>query len=58
MPPRDAITTLLIISLYYFSYSLLPWHLHPQIAKLCIKHKRNMVTASYVSPEMQELHKE
>lgn len=38
--------------------SLLPWHLHPQIAKLCIKHKRNMVTASYVSPEMQELHKE
>ncbi|XP_071082800.1 alpha-aminoadipic semialdehyde synthase, mitochondrial-like [Haliotis cracherodii] len=36
--------------------SLLPYALHPDIAKLCIDHKRNMVTASYVSPAMQNLH--
>ncbi|ELT95650.1 hypothetical protein CAPTEDRAFT_173154 [Capitella teleta] len=35
--------------------SLLPYSLHPQIAKLCIKHKRNMVTASYRSPAMADL---
>ena len=38
--------------------SLLPYALHPQVAKYCIKHKRNMVTASYLSPAMKELHKE
>ncbi|CAG2186034.1 AASS [Mytilus edulis] len=38
--------------------SLLPGPLHPEVAKLCIKHKRNMVTASYVSPEMQHLHQD
>lgn len=36
--------------------SLLPYALHPQIAKLCIKYRTNMVTASYCSPAMQELH--
>ncbi|XP_022297624.2 alpha-aminoadipic semialdehyde synthase, mitochondrial-like isoform X2 [Crassostrea virginica] len=35
--------------------SLLPYVLHPDVAKLCIKHKKNMVTASYVSPAMREL---
>ncbi|XP_041348560.1 alpha-aminoadipic semialdehyde synthase, mitochondrial-like isoform X2 [Gigantopelta aegis] len=37
--------------------SLLPYNLHPTVAELCIKHKKNMVTASYVSPDMKELHK-
>ncbi|XP_059138929.1 alpha-aminoadipic semialdehyde synthase, mitochondrial-like [Physella acuta] len=37
--------------------SLLPYSFHPDIAKLCIQHKKNMVTASYVSPAMRELHK-
>lgn len=36
--------------------SLLPWALHPVVAKACIRNKRHMVTASYVSPEMQHLH--
>lgn len=36
--------------------SLLPYVMHPQVAKSCIKHGRNMVTASYVSPAMKELH--
>lgn len=35
--------------------SLLPYQLHPDIAKLCIKHHRNMVTASYRSPAIMEL---
>ncbi|CAF4383073.1 unnamed protein product, partial [Rotaria sp. Silwood2] len=38
--------------------SLLPSKLHPDIASLCIKHRRHMVTASCVSPEMQALHDE
>eukprot|EP00795_Rhopilema_esculentum_P002141 gene2141-17728_t len=36
--------------------SLLPYVHHPTIASLCIKHKKNMVTASYVLPAMKELH--
>lgn len=31
--------------------------MHPTIAKFCIRHKTHLVTASYVSPEMQELNK-
>ncbi len=33
--------------------SMLPATMHPMIAELCIKHKKNMVTASYVSPVMK-----
>uniref|UniRef100_A0A131XMG5 Putative lysine-ketoglutarate reductase/saccharopine dehydrogenase n=1 Tax=Hyalomma excavatum TaxID=257692 RepID=A0A131XMG5_9ACAR len=36
--------------------SLLPYPLHPTIAQYCITHKTNMVTASYLTPEMKELH--
>jgi len=36
-------------------YSLLPYALHPDVAKLCIKCRVNMVTASYLSPAMAEL---
>ncbi len=36
--------------------SLLPYSLHTQIAQECIKHKTNMVTASYCTPQLQELH--
>ncbi|XP_078023715.1 alpha-aminoadipic semialdehyde synthase, mitochondrial [Epinephelus lanceolatus] len=35
--------------------SMLPYSLHPLIAKHCIKRKVNMVTASYLSPAMKEL---
>jgi saccharopine dehydrogenase-like NADP-dependent oxidoreductase len=35
--------------------SLLPWMFHPSVAKCCLKHKKNMVTTSYVKPEMQSL---
>ncbi len=35
--------------------SLLPWTLHPKVAKLCVKNGKNMATTSYVSEEMREL---
>ncbi|RIB27086.1 Saccharopine dehydrogenase [Gigaspora rosea] len=35
--------------------SLIPANLHHIVAETCIKHKKNMVTASYISPEMKEL---
>jgi saccharopine dehydrogenase-like NADP-dependent oxidoreductase len=36
--------------------SMLPAHLHIPVAHECLKQRRNMVTASYVSPEMEVLH--
>ncbi|TVQ15826.1 MAG: saccharopine dehydrogenase [Bacteroidetes bacterium] len=36
--------------------SLLPWVHHIMVAKKCIEHKKNLVTTSYVKPEMQALH--
>ena len=38
--------------------SLLPWIHHLAVAKLCIKHKKHLVTTSYVSPAMRELDKD
>lgn len=35
--------------------SLLPPPFHPKIARLCIEHKKNLITASYISPEMKSL---
>ncbi|GAB6020684.1 hypothetical protein CHUAL_003353 [Chamberlinius hualienensis] len=35
--------------------SLLPYGLHTSVAKICIQHRVNMITASYVSPQMREL---
>ncbi len=35
--------------------SLLPYAHHPLVAKLCIKHRKHMVTTSYVSAAMQDL---
>lgn len=35
--------------------SLLPYAYHVMVAKKCISHKKNMVTTSYVKPEMKAL---
>ncbi len=35
--------------------SLLPWIHHVMVARQCIKHKKNMVTTSYVKPDMLAL---
>lgn len=38
--------------------SVLPAHFHPQVAKLCLQHNKHLLTASYVSPEMQLFHED
>ncbi|KAG2381646.1 hypothetical protein C9374_006030 [Naegleria lovaniensis] len=38
--------------------SLVPATLHPIIAKQCLKHSKHLITASYVSPEMEAMHEE
>lgn len=38
--------------------SLLPPTMHILVAKHCIRHQKHLITASYISPEMQSLHKE
>ncbi|WP_121967309.1 saccharopine dehydrogenase family protein [Myroides sp. N17-2] len=38
--------------------SMLPATLHIELAKDCVKYKKHMVTASYISPAMQELNEE
>ena len=36
--------------------SLIPYTHHARVIKAAIKHKKHVVTTSYVSPAMQELH--
>ncbi len=38
--------------------SLLPFTFHPKVASLCLRYKKNMVTASYVNPQIQAMDKE
>ncbi|MEA3239758.1 MAG: saccharopine dehydrogenase C-terminal domain-containing protein, partial [Candidatus Bipolaricaulota bacterium] len=47
-----------LISKADLSISLLPYIYHPLVAKLCIKHKKQMVTASYVKDGMRALDEE
>lgn len=35
--------------------SLLPFAFHVDVAEVCVKHKKNMVTTSYVQPKMKDL---
>lgn len=44
-----------LIQEHDLTVSLLPYAYHVTVAKLCIKHKKNMVTTSYVKPEMKAL---
>lgn len=44
-----------MVSSHDITVSLLPWMFHPSVAKCCLKHKKNMVTTSYVKPDMQAL---
>lgn len=47
-----------MIASHDLTVSLLPWIHHIMVAKHCIKHKKNMVTTSYVKPEMKALDQE
>ncbi len=38
--------------------SLIPAHLHPLVAKICLAEKKHLLTASYVSDEMKSFHDE
>ena len=38
--------------------SLLPWTLHPVIARLCLAHGKHLVTASYIKEELQAMDRE
>jgi saccharopine dehydrogenase-like NADP-dependent oxidoreductase len=44
-----------MVSSHDLVVSLLPWTYHIMVAEHCIKHKKNMVTTSYVKPEMKAL---
>jgi saccharopine dehydrogenase-like NADP-dependent oxidoreductase len=35
--------------------SLVPYGFHPLVARHCLRHRRDLITASYVSPEMEAL---
>ena len=47
-----------MVSKHDLVVSLLPYAFHSTVAKFCIKHKKNMVTTSYVSAEMKALSNE
>lgn len=38
--------------------SLMPAHLHPLVAKICLEEKKHLLTASYVSDDMKSFHQE
>lgn len=44
-----------LISEADITVSLLPYVFHVMVAKICIRHGKNMVTTSYVKPEMRAL---
>lgn len=45
-----------LVSAHDVVISLIPAPLHPQVARSCIRKGVNMVTTSYISPEMEGLH--
>lgn len=47
-----------MVAAHELTISILPWMYHLIVAKKCIKHKKNMVTTSYVKPELRELDKQ
>lgn len=44
-----------LVAAHDITVSLLPYVFHVMVAKHCIAHRKNMVTTSYVKPEMKEL---
>jgi saccharopine dehydrogenase-like NADP-dependent oxidoreductase len=44
-----------IVAGHDLAVSLLPWQYHPQVAKSCVAHGKNMVTTSYVKDSMKVL---
>jgi saccharopine dehydrogenase (NADP+, L-glutamate forming) len=46
-----------LVGEYDITVSLLPYTFHVDVAKICLKHKKNLVTTSYVQPSMMTLDK-
>jgi len=44
-----------LVSTHDLTVSILPYVFHVMVATHCVKHKKNMVTTSYVKPEMKAL---
>jgi saccharopine dehydrogenase (NADP+, L-glutamate forming) len=44
-----------LISEYDLTVSLLPYKYHTDVARICLRNKKSLVTTSYVQKEMQEL---
>jgi len=51
----DAATLEKLVREHDLSVSLLPAPLHPVVAEMCLRHRKHMVTTSYVSPKMRAL---
>ncbi len=54
----DEITLDALIKSHDLTVSLLPYSYHVSVAKLCVKHKKNMLTTSYIQPAMKALNEE
>jgi saccharopine dehydrogenase (NADP+, L-glutamate forming) len=52
---KDEETLGKLVSVHDLTVSLLPYLFHLIVANQCVKHGKNMVTTSYVKPEMQDL---
>ena len=51
----DTETLKKLINEYDITVSLLPYKFHTDVARVCLKYKKPLVTASYVQPEMMAL---
>lgn len=57
VPVTDSTKLAEIVREHDIVISFVPAFLHPHVAKACIKEGKHMVTASYISPELEELEK-
>lgn len=46
-----------LVGLHHLVISLLPPQMHAEVAKICLLHRKHLVTASYLTDEMKSLHK-
>ena len=46
-----------LVGLNHLVISLLPPEMHAEVAKICLLHKKHLLTASYLTDEMRALHK-
>ena len=53
---KDPVGLERLVSSHDLVVSFVPFQLHPLVAEQCITHKVNMLTSSYVSPQLQALH--